>query len=158
MLRKKTMPREETMRRKNQETPMLRIALSILMLMFTAFSSAEDGEEETAPPVPSARYIHLEPAIVVNYGSSGRMKYLRTEVSLKVTSGEAAAMVSQHKPYIRNNLVLLMSAQESETMNTSQGRESLRKVCLDEVRALMTKLEGVPAIDDLYFSNFVVQN
>ncbi|UTW48266.1 flagellar basal body-associated FliL family protein [Bacterioplanoides sp. SCSIO 12839] len=135
---------------------MLRIVCSVLLMLIATASYAEG--EEAAAPVSSARYIHLEPAFVVNYGSSGRMKYLRTEVSLKVSSGEAAAMVTQHKPYIRNNLVLLMSAQEPETMNSSKGRESLRKVCLDEVRAVMTQLEGMPSVDDLYFSNFVVQN
>jgi flagellar FliL protein len=29
---------------------------------------------------------------------------------------------------------------------------------LEEVNALMTELEGAPAVDDLYFNNFVVQN
>jgi flagellar FliL protein len=29
---------------------------------------------------------------------------------------------------------------------------------LEEVRALMTELEGLPFIDDLFFENFVVQN
>ncbi|WP_419812313.1 flagellar basal body-associated FliL family protein [Bacterioplanoides sp.] len=134
---------------------MQRIICSVLLMLFATASYAEG---EAAAAIPSARYIHLEPAFVVNYGSSGRMKYLRTEVSLKVNSGEAAAMVTQHKPYIRNNLVLLLSAQESETMNSSKGRESLRRVCLDEVRAVMTQLEGMPSVDDLYFSNFVVQN
>ena len=136
---------------------MLRLALSCLMILFAATTLAEE-EGGGTDTMATARYIHLEPAFVVNYGSSGRMKYLRTEVSLKVSSSTAAAMVSQHKPYIRNNLVLLLSAQESETMNSSQGRETLRKVCLDEVRAVMNQLEGMPAVDDLYFNNFVVQN
>ena len=138
---------------------MLRITVATLLLLFAGFSFAEeDAAEDGAPAVPTARYLHLEPAFVVNYGSSGRMKYLRTEISLRVNSTEAAALVTQHKPYIRNNLVLLLSAQESETMNSAVGRESLRKVCLDEVRAVMTQLEGSPYIDDLYFNNFVVQN
>ena len=66
--------------------------------------------------------------------------------------------MSEHKPYLRNNLVMMFSAQESEIMNSSQGREQLRKLALDEVRAVMEQLEGMPYIDDLYFSNFVVQN
>lgn len=125
----------------------------LLSLVAVSVVRAED-----APIATETKYLHLEPAFVVNYGSTGRMKYLRTEIALKVSGNDAAAAVSQHKPYIRNNLVMLLSAQESETMNSSQGRESLRKVALDEVRALMVKLEGTPLIDDLYFSNFVVQN
>ncbi|UXD86008.1 flagellar basal body-associated FliL family protein [Thalassolituus hydrocarboniclasticus] len=131
--------------------------LMLSLLVATAGASMV-AQAEDAPIANQTKYIHLEPAFVVNYGSTGRMKYLRTEIALKVSGNEAAAAVSQHKPYIRNNLVMLLSAQESETMNSSQGRESLRKVALDEVRALMVKLEGTPLIDDLYFSNFVVQN
>jgi flagellar FliL protein len=118
---------------------------------------AEDAAEGEASG-PQTRYIYMEPAFVVNYGSTGRMKYLRTEVALKVSSAEAAGKVSEHKPYLLYNLVLMFSAQESEIMNSSQGREQLRKLALDEVRAVMEQLEGMPYIDDLYFSNFVVQN
>jgi flagellar FliL protein len=125
----------------------------LLSLVAVSVVRAED-----APIATETKYLHLEPAFVVNYGSTGRMKYLRTEIALKVSGNDAAAAVSQHKPYIRNNLVMLLSAQEAETMNSSQGRESLRKVALDEVRALMVKLEGSPLVDDLFFSNFVVQN
>ncbi|MCD8522273.1 MAG: flagellar basal body-associated FliL family protein [Saccharospirillaceae bacterium] len=125
----------------------------VFSLMMVSAAQAED-----VPVSSDAKYLHLEPAFVVNYGSTGRMKYLRTEIALKVSGAESAAKVNLHKPYIRNNLVMLLSAQEAVTMNSSQGRESLRKVALDEVRALMVKLEGSPFIDDLFFSNFVVQN
>lgn len=129
----------------------------LLALFLVVTARAEDA---AAPPAPAgpARYIHLEPAFVVNYGSSGRMRYLRTNVVLRVSTVEEAARVSLHKPFIRNNLVMLFSAQESDVMNTPQGRESLRKVALDEVRAVMEMLEGTPDVADLYFSNFVVQN
>lgn len=136
---------------------MFRVLVKIMMLSAMLVAAGVQAEDE-APAPGQTKYIYMEPAIVVNYGSTGRMKYLRTEVALKVSGNDAAEKVTHHKPYIRNNLVLLFSAQDSETMNSSQGRESLRKVALDEVRALMVKLEGVPCIDDLYFNNFVVQN
>jgi flagellar FliL protein len=119
------------------------------------FSLASITQAEGASEI---KYIHLTPAFVVNYGNTGRMKYLRTEVALKVNGAEAAGIVTAHRPYIRNNLVFLFTAQESEVVNSSSGREILRKVALDEVRALMTELEGKPMVDDLYFENFVVQN
>lgn len=132
------------------------LCVAALMSPMAWAEDAPEGEAEASGP--QTRYIYLEPAFVVNYGSTGRMKYLRTEVALKVSTSEAAGKVSEHKPYIRNNLVLMFSAQEPEIMNSSQGREQLRKLALDEVRALMEQLEGMPYIDDLYFSNFVVQN
>jgi len=106
------------------------------------------------------QYVHLQPAFVLNYGSNttGRLKYIRTDVALRVIGAEAAGKVNHHQAYIRNQLVLLLSQQEDSTINDSQGREKLRQTALDEIRALMTELEGEPYIEDLYFQNFVAQN
>jgi flagellar FliL protein len=122
----------------------------LILFSFASISQAAAPSE--------TKYIHLTPAFVVNYGNTGRMKYLRTEVALRVTGIEAASAVTQHRPYIRINLVFLLTAQDSDIVNSSSGRETLRKVALDEVRALMTELEGTPFVDDLFFENFVVQN
>lgn len=136
------------------------IALCIGLLCAASLTSlsARANEDGLAPAPSTAQYIYMEPAFVVNYGSTGRMRYLRTEVVLKVSSADAASRVTLHRPYLRNNLIMMFSAQEDEVMKTSLGRETLRKVALDEVRAVMMQLEGIPYIDDLYFSNFVVQN
>lgn len=106
------------------------------------------------------QYVHLQPAFVLNYGenSSGKLKYIRTDVALRVTGAEAAGKVNHHQAYIRNQLVLLLSQQTDETVNTATGREELRQVALEEVKALLTQLEGKPYVDDLYFQNFVAQN
>ena len=107
-----------------------------------------------------AQYVHLQPAFVLNYGDNtkGRMKYIRTDVALRVVGAEAAGKVNHHQAYIRNQMVLLLSQQDDKTVNNAQGREQLRQVALEEVRALMSELEGQPYIEDLYFQNFVAQN
>ncbi len=132
---------------------MFKFLLPLAGLILFSLANVSQGAE-----VSETKYIHLTPAFVVNYGNTGRMRYLRTEVALKVTGASAASAVSSHRPYIRNNLVMLLTAQDSDNVNSSTGRETLRKAALDEVRALMTELEGEPYVDDLYFENFVVQN
>ena len=138
---------------------MFKFLLPLAGFILFSFSQISYAEEEVAAATAGpTKYIHLTPAFVVNYGHTGRMKYLRTEIALKVSGGAAASAVSSHRPYIRNNLVLLLTAQEGEVVNSAVGRETLRKAALDEVRALMTELEGSPYVDDLYFKNFVVPN
>ncbi|MEK9713087.1 MAG: flagellar basal body-associated FliL family protein [Thalassolituus sp.] len=133
---------------------MLKILLTALLMTTSFHLWAEDG----APAGPQIQYIYFEPAFVVNYGSSGRIKYLRTDVALRVSSTDAAAKVSHHRPFLRDRLVMLFSAQESVILNTTQGREELRQIALRELRAAMSQLESMPYIDDLFFNNFVVQN
>lgn len=109
-------------------------------------------------PAQASQYVYLNPPFTVNFGSIGKLKYLRTEIALKVDTEEAAEKIRAHMPYLRNDLILLFSAQEPEIINTPQGRESLRQVALDNLRSRMLELEDELLIEALYFSNFVVQN
>lgn len=136
---------------------LVRLLASVLIMMGLASQSvAQDPGAGAGGP----QYVHLQPAFVLNYGvnTTGRLKYIRTDVALRVIGGEAAGKVSMHQPYIRNQLVMLLSQQDENTVNSTQGREQLRKVALDEIRALMQKLEGAPYVEDLYFQNFVAQH
>jgi len=124
----------------------------LALLIFPCAQAQEGGMD-------GPQYVHLQPAFVLNYGTdtTGRLKYIRTDVALRVVGAEAAGKVSMHQPYIRNQLVMLLSQQDEDTVGTTQGREKLRQVALDEVRALMSQLEGAPFVEDLYFQNFVAQ-
>ncbi|WP_051218831.1 flagellar basal body-associated FliL family protein [Oceanobacter kriegii] len=129
-----------------------------VFVVLLALLGTEARAEEEAGGVSSVQYIYFEPALVINFGSTGRMRYLRTEIALKVSSSEAAGKVTQHKPSLRNALVFLLSAQEPKVINSSQGRESIRGLALEEMRRTMQRLEGMPYVDDLFFNTFVVQN
>ncbi|WP_221793453.1 flagellar basal body-associated FliL family protein [Oceanobacter mangrovi] len=133
--------------------------VAIFLVMFSALAgAARSWGEEGGAAASGVQYIYFEPAFVINFGSEGRMRYLRTEIALLVGSADAAAKVSQHKPSLRNALVFMLSAQEPETVNTSQGREMIRKQALEAVRQTMVRLEGMAYVDDLFFNTFVVQN
>jgi flagellar FliL protein len=64
--------------------------------------------------------------------------------------------VQKNVPLIRNNLLLLMSNRDYQTLMTREGKEKLRQEALAEVHAVQKK-EGSPPIDDLLFTSFVVQ-
>lgn len=132
-----------------------------LLIVMTLYSISSFVNAADAPAAGNAtQYVHLQPAFVLNYdnNTTGRLKYIRTDVALRVMGAEAAGKVNHHQPYIRNQLVLLLSQQDEATINNPQARETLRQVALDELRALLTELEGKPYIEDLYFQNFVAQN
>jgi len=134
---------------------MKQVYLFFVSLILTSVVYAAGGAGGPAGP----QYVHLQPAFVLNYGANttGRLKYIRTDVALRVIGGEAAGKVNHHQAYIRNQLVLLLSQQVEATVNSSQGREKLRQIALEEVRALLSELEGKPYVEDLYFQNFVAQ-
>lgn len=113
-----------------------------------------DEESEAAAPAP-AIYIPLEPQFVVNYGGAGKLKYLKTQVTLRLGDSAAASAVRHHLPFIRNNLVMLFAAQTDETLESQDGRESMRAAALAEVRDLLAREDGIPAesVVDVLFNS-----
>ncbi len=115
----------------------------------------EGGEEAHSPP--SAVYIPIKPSFIVNFGGPGRMRYIKADITLRVKDTISGNKVRHHLPYIRNNLVLLLSKQTEEAINTQQGKEILRKAALAEVHSVLEAEEGESGVVDLYFDNFIVQ-
>lgn len=114
-------------------------------------------EEGTVAMLKTAVYVPLQPPFVVNYGGKGRLKYLRAELSVRVSDSQVANSVRHHLPYIRNQLVLLFSRQNEEKVNSMEGRESLRKEALAAVQKVVLDEDEVEGVEDLFFTNFVVQ-
>jgi len=131
----------------------MRYLIAFVLLVVAMTSSAQDEAVDAG-----TQYIDLKPAFVVNYGGGGRLKYLKSDLSIRVTGNGAARAVRHHMPYIRNNLVLLFSRQSEEIVTTSEGRELLRQAALQEIRKILQEEEGDdPGVDNLLFNNFVVQ-
>ncbi len=120
---------------------------------------AQPGEEdkEATGPLP-AIYLPLKPAFVVNYGGKGRLRYLKTEMSVRLASTDAANSVRHHMPYIRNNLVMLFARQTEETMSSLEGRELMRQDALMEIREILKEEDAQDGVLDVYFNSFIVQN
>ena len=79
-------------------------------------------------------------------------------MSLKVDT-ESEPQVRYHLPSIKNNLIILFSAQAEENLTSTVGRETLRREALEEVKQVFGMLErnGADKVQDLYFTNFIVQ-
>lgn len=116
---------------------------------------ADKGAEGAVAAKPI--YIPLKPPFVVNYGGPGRLKYLKTELSVRVDSAKAARALRHHMPLIRNSLVLLFSRQTDADLNTLEGKELLRQNALTEIRVLLENEEGSSGVVDLYFNNLIIQ-
>lgn len=102
-------------------------------------------------------YVQLEPAFVVNYGGEGRLKYLKTDITLVTNGGLAEDVVKQHLPLLRNQLMMLLSRQTDESVTTNEGKERLRKEALEEVRQTLEKEVQHPVVEDLLFTTFIYQ-
>ena len=134
------------------------VVLATLLGMLAITAVAEETE------VPDAiggvvRYVELKPTFVTNYGISdnGRLRYIKADVTVRVANKEAEYAARYHLPAIRNTLVMLLSRQDESTVSSASGRETIKAQALAEVREVLQTEEGEPFIEDLMFTNFVVQ-
>lgn len=116
------------------------------------------AQDKSADEAAKPRYHSLVPALVGNMGSdSGKLRYYKADVALRVSSSEAEERVRYHEPLIRNQLVTLFSQQSDAALAGAEAKEALRQEALKQVQVVLTHEEGKPLVDDLLFNNLIIQ-
>ncbi len=131
----------------------------IVMIMIALATYATNGMAEEEEPAIFSKplYIPIKPALVVNYGGQGKLKYIKVEISLRVKDTAASNAVRHHLPLIRDYMVSLFSRQSDEDVDTVEGKERLRATALAGVKTLLLEEDGEEGVLDLFFVHFVVQ-
>jgi flagellar FliL protein len=137
-------------------------------------NSGEASEEKTEKElvIQPAFYFDLQPAFVVNFEDKTHAAYLQVEMQLMSRDKAVNEQITKHMPVIRNNILLILSAQQYEVVKSRQGKEQLQAKVLEEVRgivgpAMLEELkkesEGeinakdVPNVEQVYFTSFIMQ-
>jgi flagellar FliL protein len=115
------------------------------------------AEEQAAPVRQAAIYEVLAPAFVVNFNYNGRQRYMQVTVALMARDQAALDALKAHMPVLRNNLVMLFSGQDFESLSSSVGKEMLRQKATASVQELAQKEVGKTVIEQVLFTNFVLQ-
>jgi flagellar FliL protein len=117
--------------------------------------AAPKGAEGGGAGKPSVYYA-IDPPLVVNFEDGSAVRFLQITMEIMAHDEKAIESVQKNIPLIRNNLLLLMSNRNYQSMMSREGKEKLRQEALAEVRAVQKK-EGGPDVDDVLFTSFVVQ-
>ncbi|MBX9754419.1 MAG: flagellar basal body-associated protein FliL [Pseudomonadaceae bacterium] len=114
-------------------------------------------EGEAKPGKQVAIYEVLAPAFVVNFNYKGRQRYMQVSVALMGRDKAELDALHEHMPVLRNNLVMLFSGQDFEALSTPVGKEMLRQQTTASVQALAQKETGKLAVEQVLFTNIVLQ-
>lgn len=112
----------------------------------------------SAPAKATPIYFKFDPAFVVNFGAEGNTRFL--QVTLEAMSRDPLVVeeIKNNEPAIRNDLVLLFSAQQYDTLIVPEGKEKLRQQTLEAVRKAVAAEGGkADAVEGVYFTSFVIQ-
>jgi flagellar FliL protein len=139
---------------------LLAIGLSVGATWYFMHSAASKPAvvAETAPAGKQpAVFEPMAPAFVANYNQNGRQRYMQVSITLQGRNQADLDALKVHMPVIRNNLVMLFSGQDFATLATPVGQEMLRQKATASVQEVAQKELGKVVIEQLLFTNFVLQ-
>jgi flagellar protein FliL len=144
------------------------LGLALLLVLggggFAAFmgvgGKADPKKKEAAAKQEQlpARYVTLDPPFVVNFEAESTVRFLQISIGIMTRDEKVEAVIKANDPRIRNDLLLILGNQNYDTVSKLEGKEDLRKRCLEAVRAVVLDSGGDgPKVEALYFTSFVMQ-
>lgn len=148
---------------------MLVVAIAVGVVLFltgaltpkaaTGEAAANPVEEVAKAPQHPAIYHSLDPAFVVNFyrQSQRQVRFLQVKMEAMARDSEIIEAIKTHTPAIRNNLLLLLSHQDYETIHTVEGKGQLREAARDEINQVLEDQAGIKGVEAVYFTSFIMQ-
>ncbi len=117
----------------------------------------EHAEEDESAASAEKLYFDMSKPLVVDFPKGSVAEHGRITVSMLVEGAENVGILKANEPMIRNNLLMLISAQDAANLNTGEGKEALRKAMLDEVTSVLVKMAGKGEVKEIFFTSFVMK-
>jgi len=116
-------------------------------------SKTEKKHKAKAP----LNYVPLDPPFVVNFTDDTDIRFLQITVEVGTREADSVDKIKEHRPAIRNALVMLFSSQDPLTLNTREGKEKLRADTLSEIQNVLQEETGDGVVESVFFTSFVMQ-
>ncbi len=117
----------------------------------------EAAKEETKEVLPP-KYINLDPPFVVNFEAQAAVRFLQVTVGIMTRDLKTEALIKDNDPRVRNDLLMILSGQNYASVSSNEGKEELRKKCLEAIRTITKEMGGeAEKVEALYFTSFVMQ-
>lgn len=115
------------------------------------------GHGEPKKAANAEMYYSITPPFIINFQTLGRIRYMQISVDVMTKDPRALRVMENDLPLIKNNLLALFDAQDFDVMATPQGRQALREAALEEMQKVMISKIGVPGIESVLFTSFILQ-
>ncbi len=113
----------------------------------------DEGEGES---VREVSYYPLSPSFLVNF-QNGQIKVLKVDMTLMATDDKVIDAVTLHNPVIRNNILMILSNQNPETLKTAEGKLALQAAVKNEVNKVLADKKITQKVEEVFFTDLVMQ-
>ena len=127
-------------------------ALFALLLLFTSVAHASSGGGDSGA-AGGALYAKLG-TFTVNLQNIGEI--LQTDISVKLPNPQVLDAIKMYLPFVKHELILLLSSQDAREISTVAGKQKLIKETKTAVNKAL-KADTKDGVSDVLFESFVIQ-
>jgi flagellar FliL protein len=120
-------------------------------------AAAEPEKAEKQAPLAPAQYVPLDPPFVVSFDEEDGTRYLQLQLQAMARSEKTIDEIKKHAPALRNSVLFLLGGYKLEELTTLAGKEKLRAELTTKTNEVLAKNGSEGQIEELYFTNFVIQ-
>ncbi|MEN9756821.1 MAG: hypothetical protein RL755_1008 [Pseudomonadota bacterium] len=113
--------------------------------------------EEPPPPPDHTIYFELTKPLVVNFSPSSSVRVVKVTLSMSAEDPATIEVLKKNEPMLMNNLLMLISAQNTDNLKTHDGKVALRDAIFDDATAMLEKMSPEAEIKDVFFTSFIMQ-
>lgn len=117
----------------------------------------EELSPEEAAAAAEKIYYDLPKPLVVNLPKGTGAKFVMIATTFLVQGADTVDILKKNEPMIRNNLLMIISAQNADQLKTREGKDKLRAAMQESVSAVLTKMAGKSRLKEIFFTSFVMQ-
>lgn len=122
-----------------------------------AAHAVEEACAEPPPPVITTVYNELSKPLVVNFPQNSSVRLVKITISLSAADEATIAVLKKNEPMLMNNLLMLISAQNTDSLKTHEGKIALRNAIFDDVTEMLEKTSPGSEIKEVFFTSFIMQ-
>ncbi|MDX5936074.1 flagellar basal body-associated FliL family protein [Acidithiobacillus thiooxidans] len=137
-----------------------------MMRSTSAPTPAQVAQQQAQQKLKNTKFIDLGSLVTNLQSADGNTHYIQVQVQLKTYDPTVEASVKSYMPEIRNGILLLLSAQNADTVSQPAVRDQLLQKIKEQVNKVLETDGGAlakpapektPPIAAVYFASFVVQ-
>ena len=136
------------------------IGLSVGVTLFLLMGDDEPVVEEGAAPVEEvklpASYLEINPPFLVTFNVDGRQRYMQISFSVSSRDASVFSSIEYHMPLIRSKLISTYGGMDFNIVKTDSGKVDLQNKTVEVINEVLSS-EGEGEIENIYFTNFVLQ-
>jgi flagellar FliL protein len=113
--------------------------------------------EEPPPPVITTIYNELSKPLIVNFPQSSSVRLVKITLSISASDEATIGVLKKNEPMLMNNLLMLISSQDTDGLKTHEGKVALRNAIFDDVTSMLEKTAPGSEIKEVFFTSLIMQ-